>query len=139
VHGVGRFEKPKEEVPIVPKGVFTEDKLCFRSVEWTKSLVRFSPLSEESEASILDCFLRELRVDFAARISTNLKVDTKVGRGTIVVFLGLDNGIFYEADEMGSAHWKSKDKEGKYHLVGKVEVAGARQQGNLMENCVQIW
>jgi hypothetical protein len=101
VHWAGCFEKPKEEVHIVPKGVFTEDKLHFRSVGWTKSPVRVSPVSEESKAAILDCLLRELRVNFAARISRNLKVDTKVGRDTIVVFLGLDNGIFYEADEDG--------------------------------------
>jgi hypothetical protein len=47
-----------------------------------------------------------------------------VGKEAIVVFLGLDNGIFYEANEDGEQSLPSKDKEGKYHVVGKLEVVG---------------
>ncbi len=44
-----------------------------------------------------------------------------------MIFFGLDNGLFYEADEDGERSLPGKDKEGKYHIVGKVEVpAGNR-------------
>ncbi len=52
------------------------------------------------------------------------KMTMQVGKDVIVVFLGLDNGIFYEADKDGERSLISKDKEGKYHVVGKLEVAG---------------
>jgi hypothetical protein len=67
------------------------------------------------------------------------KMTMQVGKEAIDVFLGLDNGIFYEANEDGERFLPSKDKEGKYHVVGKLEVVGGRQAVNLMDNCVPIW
>jgi hypothetical protein len=67
------------------------------------------------------------------------KQESKVGTDAIVIFQGLDNGIFYEADDDGERSLPSKDKEGKYHVVGKLEVAGGRQAGSLVDNCVPIW
>jgi len=67
------------------------------------------------------------------------KLDGKMGKDAMVIFLGLDNGMFYEADEDGERSLPSKDKEGKYHVVGKVEVASGRQARALMENCEPIW
>jgi hypothetical protein len=199
LHGVGRVEKPREEMHIVPRGVFSKDKVRFRSVGWTNVPVLVSPLSEDSEQDIVECLVKELRNNFGARVSSNLitgrggvmvgreweylmvggsncgrlgdvlqkmgrkvtkvtssgwrpsrkgvedvvekldKLVMQVGKDAIVVFLGLDNGIFYEADEDGERSLPSKDKEGKYHVVGKLEVAGGRQAGNLMDNCVPIW
>jgi hypothetical protein len=66
---------------IVPRGVFSKDKVRFRSVGWTNVPVLVSPLSEDSEVAILECLFRELRSNFGARISTNLIT----GRGGVVV------------------------------------------------------
>ncbi len=60
-------------------------------------------------------------------------------KGSVVIFFGLDNGLFYEADEDGERSLPGKDKEGKYHIVGKVEVASGKQAKMLMENCDPIW
>ncbi len=82
---VGRVEKPKEEVHIVPNGVFTKDKLRFQSIGWTNALVRDSPLSEEREAEFLDFFLRELRVEVAEqdRQVTSWRTVYRSGRGWV--------------------------------------------------------
>jgi hypothetical protein len=53
-----------------------------------------------------------------------------------------DVRIVYEADDDGKRSLPSKEKnEGKYHVVGKLEVAGARQTetGSLVDNCLPIW
>ncbi len=54
------------------------------------------------------------------------KMTMQVGKDAIFVFLGLDNSIFYEADEDGERSLPSKDKEGKYHVVGKLKVTGGK-------------
>jgi hypothetical protein len=51
---VGRLEKPKEDMHIVPKGVFSKDKLRFRSVGWTNAPVLVFPLSEASEMEFVN-------------------------------------------------------------------------------------
>jgi hypothetical protein len=81
LHGVGRVEKPKEEMHIVPRLVFSKDKVHFRSVGWTDVPVLVSPLSEDSELAIVECLVKELRNNFGARISTNLIT----GRGGVMV------------------------------------------------------
>jgi uncharacterized membrane protein YgcG len=47
--------------------------------------------------------------------------------------------MYSEADEDGERSLPGKDKEGKYHIVGKVEVASGKQAKMLMENCEPIW
>ncbi len=194
--GMEVVTNPKEEVHLVPRGVNTKDKIRYTSVGWKNTPVLVKPLSEEAEQEVIMSLVGELRINFGARISSNLaldrngngagrtweyvmiggsncerlgdvlakmgrkvtkvtskgwrptkqgvadvvgKLDGKVGKDAMVIFLGLDNGMFYEADDDGERSLPSKDKEGKYHVVGKVEVASGRQARSLMENCEPIW
>jgi hypothetical protein len=43
---------------------------------------------------------------------------------SVVIFMGLDNGLYYGEDEDGERTLPKKDKEGKYHVEGQVQLAG---------------
>jgi hypothetical protein len=56
----------------------------------------------------------------------------------IVILYGMDNGVFYEEDEDGDRSLPKPDDKGKYHVVGKVEVATQKQAKGLFCNCLMI-
>jgi hypothetical protein len=56
----------------------------------------------------------------------------------IVILYGMDNGVFYEEDEDGDRSLPKPDDMGKYHVVGKVEVATQKQAKGLFCNCLMI-
>ena len=56
----------------------------------------------------------------------------------IVILYGMDNGVFYEEDEDGDRSLPKPDEKGKYHVVGKVEVATQKQAKGLFCNCLMI-
>ncbi len=197
-NGIGKVRRPQEEMHIVPKGVGTKDKVRYKALGWVDTPIQVAPLSEKGEKEILDSLVRELQVNFGAKISNNLAMDrsaaglgkslkyiiiggsngdrlgdvlmkmgrevtkvtspgwrpnkagvtavaeklekiVKMDQSTLVIFFGLDNGMYYEADEDGERSLPGKDKVGKYHIVGKVEVASRKQAKMLMENCDPIW
>jgi hypothetical protein len=56
----------------------------------------------------------------------------------IIILYGMDNGVFYEEDEDGDRSLPKPDDKGKYHVVGKVEVATQKQAKGLFCNCLTI-
>jgi hypothetical protein len=56
----------------------------------------------------------------------------------IVILYGMDNGVFYEEDKDGDRSLPKPDDKGKYHVVGKVEVAAQKQAKGLFCNCLTI-
>jgi hypothetical protein len=63
------------------------------------------------------------------------KVDLE---GRVVILYGMDNATFYAEDEDGDRALPKPDKDSKYHVVGKVEVATAKQARGLIHNCEPI-
>jgi len=63
-------------------------------------------------------------------------LEGKVDDRTVVIFMGLDNGTFYaENDEDGEWTLPKKDKEGKYHVEGRVQVASHQHTRSMWEKC----
>jgi hypothetical protein len=63
-----------------------------------------------------------------------------VGKDAVVIILGMDNGMYYEENEEGDRSFPKPDKEGYYHVVGRVEIASPRQvMGLLQRNCGPIF
>jgi hypothetical protein len=58
---------------------------------------------------------------------------------SVVIFMGLDNGLYYGEDEDGERTLPKKDKEGKYHVEGQVQLAGCKHARCLMNNCSPLW
>jgi hypothetical protein len=63
------------------------------------------------------------------------KVDLE---GRVAILYGMDNATFYAEDEDGDRALPKPDKDNKYHVVGKVEVATAKQARGLVHNCEPI-
>ncbi len=63
------------------------------------------------------------------------KVDLE---GRVVILYGMDNATFYAEDEDGDRALPKPDKDKKYHVIGKVEVATAKQARGLIHNCEPI-
>ncbi len=58
--------------------------------------------------------------------------------GRIAIIYGMDNGVYYEEDEDGDRALPKADEKGKYHVVGKVELATQKQAKSLFGNCEPI-
>jgi hypothetical protein len=58
--------------------------------------------------------------------------------GRVVVLYGMDNGVYYEEDEDGDRSLPKADEKGKYHVIGKVELATQKQARGLVSNCEPI-
>jgi hypothetical protein len=50
----------------------------------------------------------------------------------------MDNGLFYEESEDGSRSLPKRDKEGVWHVKGRLEVGTAKQAKGLLRNCMPI-
>jgi hypothetical protein len=61
--------------------------------------------------------------------------EKKVDKDSVIIFMGLDNGLYYAEDEDGERTLPKKDKEGKFHVEGQVQVASNKHARNLVENC----
>jgi hypothetical protein len=66
-------------------------------------------------------------------------LEKKVDSEAVVIFLGLDNGLYYAEDEDGERTLPKRDKEGRYHVEGQVQVAGCKHAKQLVGNCQPIW
>jgi hypothetical protein len=53
--------------------------------------------------------------------------------------MGLANGLYYAEDEDGERTLPKKDKEGKFHVEGHVQVASCKHAKQLVDNCQPIW
>ncbi len=53
-------------------------------------------------------------------------MEKKVTKDSVVIFMGLDNGLYYAEDDDGERTLPKKDKEGKYHVPGQVQLAGCK-------------
>jgi hypothetical protein len=62
----------------------------------------------------------------------------RVSKEAVVIFQGLDNSTFYEENEDGDRAFPKADSDGRYHVVGRVEVASPRQVKSLVRNCGPI-
>jgi hypothetical protein len=51
----------------------------------------------------------------------------------------LYNGTYYEENEEGDRSFPKPDKEGHYHVVGRVEISSPRQVKGLLRNCGPIF
>jgi hypothetical protein len=58
--------------------------------------------------------------------------------GRIVIFYGLDNGVYFAEDEEGDRSQPKPDEKGVYHVKGRVELATERQAKGLLANCDPI-
>jgi hypothetical protein len=58
--------------------------------------------------------------------------------GRVIILYGMDNATFYAEDEDGDRALPKPDKDNKYHVVGKVEVATKKQGRGLVHNCEPI-
>jgi hypothetical protein len=58
--------------------------------------------------------------------------------GRVVILYGMDNAAFYAEDEDGDRALPKPDKDNKFHVVGKVEVATEKQGRGLVQNCEPI-
>jgi hypothetical protein len=141
---VGRVEKPREGMHI-STNLITGRGGVMVGREWEYLMVSGSncgrlgdvlQMMSRKVTKVTSSGWRPSRKGVEEVVEKLNKMTMQVGKEAIVVFLGLDNGIFYEANEDGERSLPSKDKEGKYHVVGKLEVVGGRQAGNFMDNCV---
>ncbi len=66
-------------------------------------------------------------------------LEMKVDKKAVVIFMGLDNGLYYAEDEDGERTLPKKDKEGKFHVEGQVQVASCKHAKQLVDNCQPIW
>ena len=66
-------------------------------------------------------------------------LEGKVETDSVVIFLGMDNAMFYEEDDDGERTLPSADKEKKYHIEGRLEVASGRHAKGLVANLGPIW
>ncbi len=51
----------------------------------------------------------------------------------------MENATYYEENEEGDRAFPKADKEGHYHVVGRMEVASPRQVKGLVRNCTPIF
>jgi hypothetical protein len=63
----------------------------------------------------------------------------QISEDAVVIMFGLDNCTFYEENEEGDRSFPKPDKDGHYHVDGRVEVASPRQVKGLMRNCAPIF
>jgi hypothetical protein len=63
----------------------------------------------------------------------------QISEDAVVIMFGLDNCTFYEENEEGDRSFPKPDKDGHYHVDGRVEVASPRQVKGLMKNCAPIF
>jgi hypothetical protein len=63
----------------------------------------------------------------------------RVSKDAVVIVYGMDNATFYEENEEGDRAFPKPDKEGHYHVAGRVEVASPRQVKGMMRNCAPIY
>ncbi len=59
----------------------------------------------------------------------------QISEDVVVIMFGLDNCTFCEENEEGDRSFPKPDKDGHYHVDGRVEVASPRQIKGLMKNC----
>ncbi len=129
LHGVGRVEKPREEIHI-STNLITGRGGVMVGREWEFLMVGGSNCGRLGD--VLQKMGRKVTKVTSSGWRPSLKgveeivekldkMTMQVGKDAIFVFLGLDNGIFYEADEDEERSLPSKDKEGKYHVVGKLK------------------
>jgi hypothetical protein len=59
--------------------------------------------------------------------------------GRIIILYDMDNGVFYEEDEVGDRSLPKADGKGKHHVAGKVELAAQKQAKGLFCNCRLSW
>jgi hypothetical protein len=62
-----------------------------------------------------------------------------VSKDAVVIVQGMDNATFYEENEEGDRAFPKADKDGHYHVVGRVEVASLMQVKGLVRNCAPIF
>ncbi len=67
------------------------------------------------------------------------QLEKKVTKDSVVIFMGLDNGLYYAEDDDGERTLPKKDKEGKYHVAGQVQLASCKHARNMINNCTQLW
>ncbi len=63
----------------------------------------------------------------------------QISEDAVVIMFGLDNCTFYEENEEGDRSFPKPDKDGHYHVDGRVEVASPRQVKGPMKNCAPIF
>ena len=56
----------------------------------------------------------------------------------VIVFWGLDNGLYYQEDEDGDRSLPKKDLKGEYHVRGRLEIGSTKQAKGLLSNCGKI-
>jgi hypothetical protein len=94
-NGIGKVRRPQEEMHIVPKGVGTKDKVRYKALGWVDTPIQVAPLSEKGEKEVLDSLVRELQVNFGAKISNNLAMDRSaagLGKSLKYIIIGGSNG-----------------------------------------------
>ena len=63
----------------------------------------------------------------------------KLVQDSVVIFMGLDNGLYYAEDEARERTLPKKDKEGKFHVEGQVQLASCKHARSLVDNCSPLW
>ena len=63
----------------------------------------------------------------------------KVVKDSVVIFMGLDNELFYAEDEDRERTLPKKVKEGKFHVEGQVQLASCKHARSLVDNCSPLW
>jgi hypothetical protein len=66
-------------------------------------------------------------------------VGKKVIKDSVVIFMGLDNGLYYAEDEDRERTLPEKDKEDKFLVEGQVQPASCKHARSLVDNCSPLW
>jgi hypothetical protein len=94
-NGLGKVPEPQEEMHTVPKGVNTKDKVRYKALGWADTPIMVAPLNEKGEREIIGSLVHELKVNFGAKISSNLSLDrnaTGSGKNLKYIIIGGSNG-----------------------------------------------
>ena len=72
-------------------------------------------------------------------MTQSIKEELENKRYTAIVFLLLDNSVFFAQGEDGSRSLPRKEKDGTFHVEGDVTIADKDSQFTLLKMCEPIW